>query len=636
MSAIAGLYCFDQQPVSAEWLTAMQERLWGYGPDGGGIWHQGAVGLGQCQLTITPEDRYECQPLRSADGRLSLVCAARLDNRPELIDLLRIPPAEARCLPDSALLLRAYCRWGRAAPHQLIGDYAFALWDDLQQQLLLARSPLGNRPLYYHHTPRAFAFASMPGGLFALPWVARTLALEHLLAADERYTIYRDLYRVLPGHLLTVSAAGLHEEPFWQLDLAQRLNLPSDDAYAEAFQELFSLAVSRQLRSLYPVGVSMSGGLDSSAVAAIAAGQLAAQGQPLAAFTAVPRANQTLVVPVGRYADETVLVQEIARHHPNLQLQLVRSAEQGLFAGVDHFFAAMHGPIQNVIRHHWSEAIHTAAQAQGVRVLLTGERGNMTSSWRGADPLPALIRQGHGRQAWQVARQQGGWRQAIGEGIVPLLPSAWQAAIDALHPRRQRVQLDTVTPLHPRWILPSHRQQFDQHSYPTAAGLRQWRYQNLLRNESSDYSAAVAARFGISRCDPTSDVRLVAFCFAVPEEQWWRPGATRALIRRAMADRLPTSVLHNRQRGMPSADWYERLAPMRATFQTDLARLTENLTAQRYLDLPRLAQLVQALPHVPWERPDTGFHYRRFLLASFMLGHFILWFEGQEERGGKG
>ena len=394
MSAIVGLYHFDQQGVTAEALVCMRDQLTAHGPDGAGCWQQGPVGLAQRQMIITPEDRYERQPLLSRDGQLVLVSDARLDNRAELIDALQMLPAEARQLPDSALILAAYERWGEDAPQQLMGDYAFALWDGRQQHLLLVRSPLSNRPLYYYQDRHRFAFATMPGGLFALPWVPRQLALEHWLDPDPNRTIYAGLKKLPSGHCLQVSRQGIKERVFWQLDLERRLHFRRDEEYVEAFDELFTRAVQSRLRSLYPVGVFMSGGLDSSAVAVTAAHLLAEQGQSLTAYTQVPRGGFDGPLPPGKYADETPFVQAIAEMTPNLRLQLVHTEGRGLFADLDQAFATLYEPFQNVSNRLWIEAIQAQAQAQGVRVLLSGASGNLSVSWPGTDPLPALLRQG--------------------------------------------------------------------------------------------------------------------------------------------------------------------------------------------------------------------------------------------------
>ena len=320
MSAIVGLYYRDGRPVSRADVEHMSACLTAHGPDSAGCWQQNDMGLAQRQMVITAEDQFEQQPLLSHDGQLVLVSDARLDNRRELFAQLRISPSESHTLPDSALILRAYEYWGEDAPKHLLGDYAFGLWDGRQQTLFLARSPLGNRPLYYFHTHQAFAFATMPNGLFALPWVPRTLALEKLLDTETNGTIFQDIDKLPGGHWLRVSKDGLQTAPFWQLDLARRIYFKRDEEYIEAFQELLTNAVESRLRSLYPVGISMSGGLDSSTVAATAAPLLAKQGKSLLAFTEVPRSGFTGALPAGRYADETPFVQAMPQTNRSLPI----------------------------------------------------------------------------------------------------------------------------------------------------------------------------------------------------------------------------------------------------------------------------------------------------------------------------
>jgi asparagine synthase (glutamine-hydrolysing) len=416
---------------------------------------------------ITPEDRYEQQPVASADGRLVLVSDGRLDNRPELADRLRISTHEAATLPDSTLILRAYERWGEDAPQHLIGDYAFALWDGRQQTLLLARSPLGNRPLYYYHTPRVFAFATMPNGLFALPWVPRRLVLENLLEPAPACTPFQGLHKLPDGHWLRVNERGLQEQLFWQLDLTRRISFKRDEEYVEAFHELLTTAVASRLRSLYPVGISLSGGLDSSTVAATAAPQLAQQNQPLYAYTQVPTPAFAGPLPPGKYADETPFVQAIAAMYPNLRLHFINTTDQPIFADINRFFDAMIGPFQNVANRPWIEAIQAQAQADGVRVLLTGEAGNLTVSWKGTSALPELVRKGALHRAWCMARGEtrssvSAGRRLLSEGMLPLLPSRIQAltqtlrqgSINALYPRSQSLPV----PFQSRWLQARHRQ----------------------------------------------------------------------------------------------------------------------------------------------------------------------------------
>ncbi len=636
MSAIIGLYQVEGRPVTPEALRRMYASVTAHGPDRIGCWHQGAVGLAQCQMIITPEDQYERQPLASTDGQLMLVSDARLDNRLEVAAKFRISAHEASTLPDSALILRAYERWSEDAPRHLIGDYAFALWDGRQRTFFLARSPLGNRPLYYHHTPRTFAFATMPNALFRLPWVPRQLQLENLLEPDSNCTLFQGLYKLPGGHWLRVDEGGLEEGTFWQLDLTRRVTFKRDEEYVEAFQERLTNAVESRLRTLYPVGISLSGGLDSSTVAAVAAPRLAQQNRPLYGYTQVPAPGFADPLPPGKYADETPYVEAIAARYPNLRPHFVAATDQPIFADIDLFFATMMGPFQNVTNRPWIEAIQAQAQADGVRVLLSGEAGNLTVSWKGTSTLPELVRQGGVRRAWGKLRKESrssvsAGRRLAREGIVPLLPSRIQAIVHALHQGSINDLNPTAQPLpvpfQSRWWQARHREWWRQAIFPTNAAERGQRYAALLQIADGDYEAAYAARFGISRRDPTRDQRLVEFCFAVPESQWRRGHETRSLIRRSMAAHLPPMILYNSGRGLQAADWHKQMIAQRATLQADLAALARYDTVQRYLDLPRMQRLVDNLPQTGWNDSRCIADYQRILLGGLMLGHFIRWFE---------
>src|SRR5581483_7228306 len=159
--------------------------------------------------------------------------------------------------------------------------------------------------------------ATMPKGLFALADVPRELdeakmadfiVLNH---ADHRTTFYRNIFRVPPAHVMTVEANGsLSERRYWSLSDIKPVRLGSDQAYAEGLRDCLDGAVRRLMRSAHPVGAYLSGGLDSSSVAVLAAKALAEKGQPLAAFTHVPRKGFDGPVPRGGEADKTPYEEE--------------------------------------------------------------------------------------------------------------------------------------------------------------------------------------------------------------------------------------------------------------------------------------------------------------------------------------
>src|SRR5262249_40393985 len=135
-----------------------------YGRHDGAQWSHGGVALGRRLMRVLPEDDFDRQPLIGGEGRYILIPDVRLDKRDELTEALPVPAPQARSLCDAAILLAAIERWDESCFERLVGDYAFALWDASRRRLLLARDPLGQRPLHYHRGNKFFAFASMPKG----------------------------------------------------------------------------------------------------------------------------------------------------------------------------------------------------------------------------------------------------------------------------------------------------------------------------------------------------------------------------------------------------------------------------------------------------------------------------------------
>src|SRR5262245_33969500 len=150
MTALAGLWRFDDRPNAAEGCARMLAAQEIYGPHDGAQCCDGSIALGRRLMRILPEDAYDRQPLLGGKGRFILVGDVRLDNRDELTDALQIPRSQACTLCDTAILLAAFEQWEEGCLERLVGDYAFAVWDGARRRLLLARDPLGQRPLHYH------------------------------------------------------------------------------------------------------------------------------------------------------------------------------------------------------------------------------------------------------------------------------------------------------------------------------------------------------------------------------------------------------------------------------------------------------------------------------------------------------
>jgi asparagine synthase (glutamine-hydrolysing) len=387
MSAIGGLLRFDGKPVERADLERMANALRMYGPDRTDIAIAPRIGLLHALMRMTPEDRFDRQPLRGPSGAV-ISADLRIDNRDDVLARLDMGPQEAFAWPDSRIALAAWEKFGNALWPMLHGPFAVSIWNPRDASLTLARDHLGLNVVMWHRGQAFLAFATMPKGLFALPEVPHELNHEKLADflvlnhAEHATTFFREIHRLPPGHFMTVKSDGstVHRR-YWSPADIKPVRLGSDAAYAEGLRAVLDGAVRRQMRSAHPIGCYLSGGLDSSSVATLAARALAEKGQRLAAFTQVPRDGFKAEAPAGRYNDETPYVEAIRAMAGNIDVTYVRNNECDDFEDLERFFLALEAPVRNPSNLGWMIAIGRRARAQGRRVLLSGQMGNFTISW---------------------------------------------------------------------------------------------------------------------------------------------------------------------------------------------------------------------------------------------------------------
>jgi len=273
MCGIAGLYNFHSSaPASRSVLESLARRMSHRGPDGEGFHLDGPLGLAHRRLAIIDLEG-GVQPMSTADGSLWISYNGEVFNYLEILDELRALGHAPRTRSDTEAVLLAYRQWGLDFVHHLNGMFAFAIWDGPRRRLVLGRDRLGVKPLYYARTPDGLAFASELKALRGVPGVDVTLDVEALddymtlgYVVNPR-TLLRGARKLEPGTLLSVEPGGeLAPRRYWSLRFEPDHG-PSRDEWAERVRALFEDSVRLRLRSDVPVGVLLSGGLDSTAIA---------------------------------------------------------------------------------------------------------------------------------------------------------------------------------------------------------------------------------------------------------------------------------------------------------------------------------------------------------------------------------
>ncbi|RPH87756.1 MAG: asparagine synthase (glutamine-hydrolyzing), partial [Desulfobacteraceae bacterium] len=243
------------------------------GPDQSGIFSAEGITLGHRRLSIIDLSEQGRQPMTNEDGTLQLVFNGEIYNFLELRDLLEKKGHRFLSRSDSEVILHGYEEWGDDVLQQLRGMFAFALWDLRQQRLLAGRDRLGIKPFYYYHQGGRLAFASEIKGLLTIPDIPRRVnpqALYDYLGYEfvpRPQTMFERIFKLPPGHFLTLSNRGLEVNPYWDIRCSEDWRSPEEAV--EALRALLRDTVRQHLISDVPLGVFLSGGLDSSTLVAL-------------------------------------------------------------------------------------------------------------------------------------------------------------------------------------------------------------------------------------------------------------------------------------------------------------------------------------------------------------------------------
>ncbi len=271
MCGIAGIWNRDGQVLAPTSLGAMVECLRHRGPDGHGTWMQGSIGFAHTRLSIIDLSDTGSQPFVSSDGRYVLVFNGEIYNYKELTDKY-FAKNSFISHSDTEVLLNLLMTYGQDALPLLRGMFAFAFFDTAVQELLLACDPFGKKPLYYAWANDTFVFASEPKALFASGYIEPQVSLSAIPDyLQHEYvslpvTCYTNVLILPGGHSMTVAKSNVSIATWWR-PLTQPKKHISFSTAAKIFDNLLGQAVERRMVSDVPVGIFLSGGLDSSTIA---------------------------------------------------------------------------------------------------------------------------------------------------------------------------------------------------------------------------------------------------------------------------------------------------------------------------------------------------------------------------------
>jgi asparagine synthase (glutamine-hydrolysing) len=561
MSAIAAIFHLDRRPAINEEINSMLDRLVHRGHDNCGSWVGGSVGLGHRMACVTPESLLEELPTKSSHSNAVITCDARLDNREELIRHLKLsfkPPAE---VTDSEIVLNAFEKWGEGSPARLIGDFVFAIWNPSAKKLFCARDPLGVKHFYYYHRPRELlVLASEIKAVLAIQKVPQSLDKEHLgnyLALnfdDQESTFYSGIKRLPATCAMTISEDGFRVWRYWSPDPTKEISLPTPREYHDAFREKFADAVTSRLRSVFPVGSQLSGGLDSSSISCVASQELAKlRKPPLNSFSAVfPTVAKT-----HKRIDELSFMESVITH-AGCHAQLVNCDDASPIKEMNKMTWHIDQPV-GVPNIYIDWRIFEAAAEKDIRVMLSGVDGDSTVS-HGYEDFAGLMERGKFirmiREAKSLKRNMPGRHHSYksllwtnGLRTVPFFGQTWNKINSIRNGDAQvepRAEFKVLNPVFNKEFgieqkvresqlrnSAKRSSRIEEHWLGLSGGLMSF----LLETYEKTSQA-----FSIEQRYPFFDRRLIEFCISLPPGQRIYDGWTRSIFRHAMEGILPKNV----------------------------------------------------------------------------------------------
>jgi asparagine synthase (glutamine-hydrolysing) len=573
-----------------ERFSSCMDRLQRRGPDDAGTWSNSVVRLGHRRLAIVDLSPTGHQPMVSADGRFVIVFNGEIYNHAELRPQLE-PPGGWAGTSDTETLLEAYRRWGQACLGRLNGMFAFAIWDNTERRLFVARDRLGVKPLYYSWHDGRFVFASRPSAMTGLLAGGTEIDPQSLRVFMELgyipapLSFYRKIRKLPPGHCMTVDARGPRAMRYWDyrhIAPDPKLLERSESELIDEFDDLMRQATRLRLMSDVPLGAFLSGGVDSAyVVAAMKAVGVAAPNAFTIAFSepeynegpaamaiarhvGVEHVVETLSVGdllglLPLYVDEfdepfadssafpTMAVARLARRH--VEVALTGDAGDELFGGY-HYYPLIEALSKT---RSWPAGIRRLAQAS--LGLLPLHRAKLLAGALGPTTLVGIFN----------------YLRSFSKDFSPLVSDSVLSSTDSSSDWFERTALG-----------------FPKGLTSAEVGMRLDLGLTLVDQYLQKVDVATMA-LSLEARSPFLDYRMVEWSMRLPVEYKIRGRNTKYLLKKALCRYLPPELVYRPKRGfgVPVAQWLR--GPLRA-WAMELLH-DDTLIARVPLEKARLRQL---------------------------------------------
>ncbi len=641
MSGFFGIFRPQGGQIDLEAFEQMKTAMHREGFDGMETHVEEKIAIGHLMLRVSPESKYDKQPLKSSCGNYILVGHFRLDYRDELGDKLGLTQSEIEVTPDSQLAILAYQKWKDKCVHHLEGDWAFVIYDEKNFSLMLLKDKVGCSSLFYVIIEDTYFFSSDINVL--VKSLSNRLSLcfdglfnlyKRILYVNSNKTLLKNLYFVLPGTYVAVENININSiNRYYSIEQPRLIKYKFSVDYISHIFSTFSLAIkSRNSVGFGEIGIFLSGGLDSTSVTAILAKENELTRNNIFSFTSIPKISLDSESELSQRINESEMVRSFLSLYPGISAQFLDFPKLEILDVINS--ASNERWFDPRIRNNtfWMEGIFKSAAEKGVKRIFSGQMGNFTITWDGHN---ANFLDFFKKSPLFLIKELKKSSALLNVPIMKLIKSEFfdfylnriKKAIKFFIPN-SLYTLDDERILKSRFLseivsssrVISFRRRYNSFIgiFYTSSIFRLRQIQNIHPYLGMSWYTR-ANTYCMEASDPTNDLRLLEIALAIPQKNYNQYGQTRNIVKQAMKFLIPSNILSNKYKMSQAGDVGMRYANSEKYTQL-FNELSSDIELSKYFDVDPISKTFRKM------QAENNLFKKRRLSLVFLNNLSILTF----------
>ena len=537
MSVIFGIFNKNGKNVFENELISIQNSFKRQSLINQKIIIQNEVGLGYSKLEASENPSQKTLPIRR--DNLLITADLKLTNRDELSKLLVIGSEDS----DAELVLLLYEKYGNQCVNYLKGEFVLAIWNDLLGELFISTDPMGNRSVYYYETKDVFIFSSEIKGIEAIKktdnyFNERSIVEYYFRKSNVTETYNEEIKFLTSANFLLVRKENTYQYQYWTLKPSNKYNFKTNQEWIDHFKKLFYETIEKHIDLEVPIGISLSGGLDSSSITCVLAEFLQQHNKPLYTFSSVLSIDHK-----GIEKDERKYIECLVKKYPNIITTYIETNDLNPFEEIEDAFEENESFPDSFF--YMDRKILKAASKKGVQSLFYGFGGDYWVSYNGGKVAYELLKNKKFRKSWKLIQEHKHLEKSSYFKVIKQKYITYNSFYKWTKEKLKRSKnWQIYTPLHSQLLNKYEKEisskiHFSNHSEFMIERIKSGRIGKTLFQLNNN-----SQNFGIHSVFPMLDVELMSFLLELPISIFVHGGVKRGLIKSSLKGVLPEEIVY--------------------------------------------------------------------------------------------